>query len=147
MIREISSSWRYTMKIAIPVFQNRVSPRFEFAPKLLLATVHDAKVVEKQELDLSAFDYDLFQRSALLHNLGVEVFICGGLQDFVMRLLNAHKVRVVTSVSGDAEAALQWFLRGTLSSPAGQCQSGGRGRRSLGGSRVFCGNRRNRREV
>lgn len=134
------------MKIAIPVFQDRVSPRFEFAPKLLLATIQDARVVEKQELDLSAFDYDLFQRSALLHKLGVEVFICGGLQDFVMRLLSAQKVRVVTSVYGDAEAALEQFLRGTLLTPAGPCRVVGRGRRCRKNAGPFCGNRRNRKE-
>jgi predicted Fe-Mo cluster-binding NifX family protein len=32
------------MKIAIPLFNNRVSPRFEYAPTLLVATIKADKV-------------------------------------------------------------------------------------------------------
>ncbi len=43
------------MKVAIPIFGPRVSPRFDCAPSLLLFTVEDGKVVERgEEKELSA---------------------------------------------------------------------------------------------
>ena len=36
------------MKIAIPLFYNRVSPRFDFAPTLLVATVEKNQIVEQK---------------------------------------------------------------------------------------------------
>jgi len=122
------------MKIAIPLFQNRVSPRFEFAPALLVATVRDNQVVEKKQLDISAYEYDPFHRSSLLRKLEVDVLICGGLEDFTVRLLNGKKVAVIPSISGDANEALQRYLQGSLSPFPGPCCGRGKRKRCGGGS-------------
>jgi predicted Fe-Mo cluster-binding NifX family protein len=101
------------MKIAIPLFNERVSPRFEFASRLLLATVENNRVVEREELALHG--YDLFERSALLKGLSVDTLICGGIQCFVAQDLNHSNVRVISAIVGEADAALKAFLRGSLS--------------------------------
>ena len=103
------------VKIAIPLFNNRVSPRFEFAPSLLLATVEANKVIEKKEVDLR--DYNLFQRSALLQDLDVDTLICGGINNFITRLLDWRNVQVISPISGDAEEVLLRFLQNDLYSP------------------------------
>ena len=103
------------MKVAIPLFNNRVSPRFEFAPSLLLARVENNQVMETQEINLK--DYDLFQRCALLKDLAVDTLICGGIQGFVIRSLSLTIVQVITPISGEAEEALQSFLQGGLKPP------------------------------
>ena len=92
------------MKVAIPLFNNRVSPRFEYAPALLLATIKADKVIEKKELSLT--NYDLFQRVALLKEFGVDTLICGGINNFINRLLDWRKVQVISPISGDAEEVL-----------------------------------------
>ena len=123
------------MKIAIPLFNNRVSPRFEFAPALLLATVEGKKVLEKKELNLRG--YNLFQRSVLLKEFGVDTLICGGINGFITRVLDWRNVRVISPISGDAEEVLKRFLQGTLGPPFTpfppgrryrRCQRGNRGR-------------------
>lgn len=101
------------MKIAIPLFNERVSPRFEFASRLLLATVEDNRVVDQEELPLKG--YDLFQRSALLKELSVDTLICGGIQCFVAKDLAYSNVQVISAIVGDAKAALKGFLHGSLS--------------------------------
>jgi predicted Fe-Mo cluster-binding NifX family protein len=122
------------MKIAIPLFQNRVSPRFEYAPTLLLASVENNKVVKEKEVSLT--DYDLFRRCALIKELGVDTLICGGIDGFTIRLLDWRNVRVISPLSGDAEEVLKRFLQGTLGPPFTpffpgrrhrRCQSGNRG--------------------
>jgi len=116
------------MRIAIPLFNNRVSPRFDFASRLLLATVEGDAVIQKEELALQG--YDLFQRSALLKELSVDTLICGGIQCFISRDLRFSNVEVISPIAGDAEEALEGFLHGTLNPlaapfpPAPGCRQG-----------------------
>jgi predicted Fe-Mo cluster-binding NifX family protein len=100
------------MKVAIPLFNSRVSPRFEFASALLLATTQDRQIRERRQIALDG--YDLFQRSALLRELGVDLLICGGIQGFIARSLGSGNVAVISPISGEAEEVLQRFLRGNL---------------------------------
>jgi len=100
------------MKVAIPLFNNRVSPRFEYAPALLLARVEDNRVVEKKELSLA--EHDFFRRCALIKKLGVDTLICGGINGFTIRLLDWRNVQVVSPIAGDVEDVLQRFLQGKL---------------------------------
>ena len=102
------------MKVAIPIFNNRVSPRFEYAPALLLASVEHNRVVEKNELSLA--EHDFFRRCALIKELGVDTLVCGGINGFTARLLAGRNVQVVSPVSGDVEDVLQHFLQGKLDS-------------------------------
>jgi len=103
------------MKVAIPLFNNRVSPRFEYAPALLLATIEAGKIIEKKELSLT--NYDLFQRVALLKEFGVDTLICGGINNFFNRLLDWRKVQVISPISGDVEEVLSRFLQRNLYPP------------------------------
>ncbi|MFH0814463.1 MAG: NifB/NifX family molybdenum-iron cluster-binding protein [Pseudomonadota bacterium] len=101
------------MKIAIPLFNNRVSPRFDFAPSLLVAAIENNQIRERKEIALKGFN--LFQRCSILKDLGVNTLICGGIQDFLTRSLDFTSVKVISPISGDAEEVLQRFLQGTLS--------------------------------
>ncbi len=100
------------MKVAIPIFNNRVSPRFEYAPTLLLATVENNKALENKELSIK--DYDVFRRCALIRELGVDTLICGGITGFISRLLDGKNVRIVSPISGEVEEVLECFLQGKL---------------------------------
>ena len=102
------------MKIAIPLFHNRVSPRFDFAPTLMVATVERKQIVEQKEISLK--NYTLPQRSTLLQDLGVTTLICGGVQGFLARSLGNKNVQVIAPVAGEASEVLQRFLRGNLCS-------------------------------
>lgn len=100
------------MKIAIPLFYNRVSPRFDFAPTLLVATIEKNQIVEKREIRLK--NYTFSQRSALLRDLGITTLICGGVQGFLTRSLGNQNVQVIAPVAGEVSEVLQRFLEGTL---------------------------------
>ncbi len=99
-------------KVAIPLFNNRVSPRFEFAPTLLVVTIENDRVLEKKEIDLQS--YDLLQRSSLLRKVGIDFLICGGIQGFITRSLSLTSVQVIAPVTGEAEAVLKLFLEKNL---------------------------------
>jgi predicted Fe-Mo cluster-binding NifX family protein len=102
------------MKVAIPQFDNRVSPHFDCASKVLIATVEEGKVVNRELYSL--IDLNVLRRSTFFQKQGVGVVICGGISNFSARLLAGNGIQVVAMVAGDAEQVLDQFLSGTLQS-------------------------------
>ena len=102
------------VKIAIPLFDQRVSPRFDCARDFLIASATNGYIVERQELSVSG--WNCRERVKKLSELGVDTLICGGIDKLSERMLIAHRVRSYTWVTGMAEDALNSFLRGELES-------------------------------
>ena len=102
------------MKIAIPMFNSRVSPRFDFASRMLIATIDNREVVERIEHSLT--NLNPIRRSALLSELGVKVLICGGINDFSVRLLMGNGIEVIPMVAGEVEDVLNLFINDNLNS-------------------------------
>ena len=102
------------MKIAIPMFNTRVSPRFDFASKILVATVDGRQVVDRETYSL--INLNPIRRSSLLSDLGVNTIICGGISSFSQRLISANAIEVIPMVQGEAEEVLDLFIKGNLTS-------------------------------
>ena len=102
------------MKIAIPLFDRRVSPRFDCAQDFLLASVENGVIMERRKL--LASDWTCRQRVKKLSELGVKTLICGGIDRLSAGLLAFYGVKVYSWVTGIAEDALRAFLRGQLES-------------------------------
>ena len=100
------------MKVAIPMFNSRVSPSFDFASNVLVATVDGGKVLEKEKYSLN--NLNPIRRSALLKQQGVNVLLCGGISDFAGRLLVGNGIEVFPMISGEAEEVLNHFIKGNL---------------------------------
>jgi len=102
------------MRVAIPQFESRVSPHFDFASKILIATIEGGNVVRKELYSL--IDLNILRRSTFLQKQGVALVICGGISNFSARLLVGNRIQVFAMVAGDAEQVLNQFVRGTLQS-------------------------------
>ena len=100
------------MKVAIPIFGGRVSPRFDFAPSLLLFTLENGKVVAREEVAL--VPWNPWQRVEKLKELDVNALICGGIDGYSSRLLAYNRIQVIGWVAGEAEEAMRCYLRGDL---------------------------------
>ncbi len=124
------------MKIAIPMFTTRVSPRFDFASKILIAAIADRKVIERQEFSL--INLNPIRRNSLLCELGVNVLICGGISTFARRLAVGNGIDVIPMVQGEIEEVLNLFMGGDLSSAIIPVSSG-KGNRYHGNRKAGCG--------
>ena len=102
------------MKIAIPLFDRRISPRFDCAGSFLIVSVENDKIAEWRKL--SASDWTCRQRVEKLSELEVETLICGGIDRLSAGLLAFNGVMIYSWVTGIAEDALRTFLRGELES-------------------------------
>jgi len=113
------------MKIAIPLFNKRISPRFDCAQGFLLAVAQNGEVIEHEEV--SASRWTPLDRVEKLSDLEVDTLICGGIDKDSARRLIYYGVRIYSWVTGMAEDALQSLLKGELE-PAIMVGPGGRRR-------------------
>ena len=102
------------MKIAIPIWGNRMSPVFDTSSRLRVVDIADNRERERTETEWQS--KDLSGRCIHIRNLGVDVLICGAITGHFARLLRAAGIEVIPGISGDPEEVLNAYLEGTLSS-------------------------------
>ncbi len=100
------------MKIAIPLFGNRISPRFDYSPELWIITVENFEVIQQEKLPVA--NLNLPQRLSQLTSMGVNHLICGGIDGYCLNHLGRNGIDVLNNVVGEAEVAFQLFLEGKL---------------------------------
>ncbi|RPJ12190.1 MAG: hypothetical protein EHM37_03955 [Deltaproteobacteria bacterium] len=100
------------MKLAIPLFGPRVSPRFDYAPRLLVLSLKEGKVVSREEIPLNPLA--VWQRVEKLKELGVKVVICGGIDESSKCWLVDHQIQVIPLVTGEVGRVIKDFLAGRL---------------------------------
>ena len=101
-----------TMKIAIPVFENRISPRFDFAPGFGLYDIEGKRITGSREIFCEGWS-DI-ERVAKLKGFAVDILICGGLPGYLQSILIKSGIKVIPWIAGNVSDALSLFLRGRL---------------------------------
>lgn len=120
------------MRIAIPHWQDRVSPVFDSAGAVLLVEVEDGREVSREKKRLAR--EDAAGRAAEVSGLGAKVLICGAISAVLEARLASAGVRVIGFVCGGIEEVLGAFLDGRLAQPDFRMPGCGAGRRrSQGG--------------
>lgn len=100
------------MRIAIALFGTRVSPRFDYAPSLLVIDIEDGAAVRRREIATDLLPPA--ERIKRLAELAVETLICGGIDDASAGRLEEQGIALVPWVSGEADDALEGCLHGEL---------------------------------
>jgi predicted Fe-Mo cluster-binding NifX family protein len=100
------------MRLAIPLFGPRVSPRFDHAPRLLLLSLERGKVVSREEIPLGPLTP--WQRVEKLKDLKVEVVICGGIDEASKGWLIDHRIQVIPLIAGEANRIVIDLIAGRL---------------------------------
>jgi predicted Fe-Mo cluster-binding NifX family protein len=98
------------MKIAITIWETRISPVFDSAKNLLMVEVDGTEVGDRQTQPFDARQFNRFLM--MLLELEVKVLICGALCEGPARILEAHGIEVLSFLTGEAEEVLEWYLQG-----------------------------------
>jgi predicted Fe-Mo cluster-binding NifX family protein len=104
------------MRVAVPVWEKRVSPVFDSARRLVVIDIEEGGPASRLTLPLTEAYPP--RRALLLRIWGVEVLVCGGISPYLGRLIAGQGIRVVSGVRGDAEEVLRAYSRGRIPSPA-----------------------------
>jgi len=100
------------MKIAIPVWENKVSPVLDTASRLMVVELKDEGPMLRFEIYLD--ERDLSQRCLRIQDLCVNTLICGAVTRHFSDLLKASGINLIQGISGQPEAVLNAYLGGTL---------------------------------
>ncbi len=114
------------MRLAIPTFGSRVSPRFDCSHKILLVDIEGGKIIGRREIDVS--HWHPLSHINKVHDLKTDTVICGGICNRDYYGLFNDGIRVIPLVFGEVEEVIKAFLNGDL----------------VGGSLRFRGRRRRR---
>ena len=100
------------MRIAIPIWDGKVSPVFDCASRLMVVDVRGRR--KKKLVETSIKEADLSRRCNRLKGLGVELLICGAISSQLMNMLMAVGIKVIPWISGEAEQVVHAYMNGSL---------------------------------
>jgi predicted Fe-Mo cluster-binding NifX family protein len=112
-------------KIAVPIWNGRVSSVFDFAETLQLITLKQDRELSRQELDLTGKG-DL-ERSNCLIAAGPDVLLCGAISRGLDDRLTGAGINVVSLVCGSVDQVIEAYLKNDLDRPEFQlpgCRTG-----------------------
>jgi len=119
------------MKIAIPVFGTRVSPRFTCTDQFLLVEAEKGEITQREIISVS--ESHPLRCTRILVEKGVDVIICGGINRVSEQQLDYHNIMIFSWINGEVEEVLDSFLKGDLLTKASVRPVGsGRRRRGMG---------------
>jgi len=104
------------MKIAIPLFANRVSPHFLTSRQLLLVQIHETAIGSSCKIDMETIP--AVRKKEKLLSLGAQALLCGGIDEETKSWLERHGVFVKDNCMGDALDMLNVFLNNPKRKPA-----------------------------
>ena len=96
------------MKIAIPVFHTKVSPRFDQAQGFLLLETENAVVIARENLTTKG--WSVLTKMKFLVDLEVKTLICGGIDRASLQYLSFKGLKIYSWVTGEVEDAVSCFL-------------------------------------
>jgi predicted Fe-Mo cluster-binding NifX family protein len=100
------------MKLAIAIWNSRISPVFDVSRKVRLLEVNNGSVVSAGDQSLLEEDPDLKLRR--LAALGADTLICGAVSNKVREMALARGFTLIPFVAGEVEAVIEAWLNGTL---------------------------------
>jgi predicted Fe-Mo cluster-binding NifX family protein len=100
------------MRIAVSIWEDKVSPVLDTANRLLIVETRDKTEMSRFEVPLT--QTDITQRCSLIKGLEIEVLICGAVSRQFLEMLKATGIQIISGISGLVEEALEAYHRGGL---------------------------------
>jgi len=119
-LARLMQSWVWEMEVcmrlAVPIWNERVSPVFDTASWLLLVEVERGAEAGRQIVDMAMVPFPT-QRARRLTDLHVNVLICGAISRPQASFVSAAGIEVIPWVAGPVEDVLRAYLAGRISKP------------------------------
>ena len=105
------------MCYAIPIFENRVAPRYIIAEFIIFLIVSGNKIISRRQIKLK--DIDRIRLIPLLSENGADVLVCGGISKQDRTLIENSGIMIIDNVCCDFEDVLTAVEQGKLYSGYG----------------------------
>ena len=121
------------MKVAIPIWNGRVSPVMDTACRLLVVDFADGREISRETLDIP--QVIIPYRVSFLADRGINVLICGAISHQFEQMLAVSGIKPIPWFGGDVDEIIAAYAGGALINDnyrlpgCGQRRRQGRGRR------------------
>ena len=108
------------MKIAVTYDNGQIYQHFGHCALFKLYETEDGKVVSSKIIDANGSGHSMLAGMLMMN--GADAVICGGIGGGAVTALGRFGIKVYGGVTGDADAAVEAFLRGELNyNPDARC--------------------------
>jgi predicted Fe-Mo cluster-binding NifX family protein len=99
-------------RIAIPIFQSRISPVLDTCNDLALVDLSEAGVVQRATVSLKTLTPG--ERAAVMSRQGVEKIICAGVSGLMIACIVSCGMNVISGISGEVEQVIAAYQQDQL---------------------------------
>ncbi|CCK79946.1 conserved uncharacterized protein [Desulfobacula toluolica Tol2] len=104
------------MKVAITVWDEKISPVFDSAHKLLIADIKNEKI---KKMSYQSFNPQFEARlTEDLSHFGIEVLICGAISEIHSTLIEACAIKLIPFIGGNVNQVLEAYAKGNPLGPS-----------------------------
>ena len=103
---------KHDMKIAIPTFHTKISPRFDQAQGFVLLETENAGIVTRETLTTRG--WPVIDKLKQLVELEVGTLICGGIERASLQYLSFNGITIYSWVTGEVNDAIACFLKNRM---------------------------------
>ena len=100
------------MRIAITIWEDKISPVLDTASRLLVVQVKDQDEASRFEIFLD--EQQISRKCVRIQGLGINILIFGAISGAFYRMRMASGIDVISGISGQAEDILDACLKGDL---------------------------------
>ncbi len=98
------------MKVAITVWEGRVSPVFDSAQTLWIAEILNSEIIGETYQDFNPNILQLLQE--MLTKLGVNVLLCGAISEEPAYIIEVAGIELISFITGEVEEVLSTYIHG-----------------------------------
>jgi len=102
-------------KIAIPTFQNRVSPVLDSCNHILLVDVVDNAEQDRETVFMG--ECTLTDRCSTLVKMGISIVICGGVSEALANMIKGSDISLINGIAGNIDEVIKAYLENRLQLP------------------------------
>jgi predicted Fe-Mo cluster-binding NifX family protein len=99
------------MRIAISIWEDKISPLLDTASKLLIIENETQKEFSRYEVHL--LKQDISKKCRFIQSFNIDVLICGAVSRQFSEMLKASGIEVISGISGPARYVLEAYQQGT----------------------------------
>ncbi|MCD6379471.1 hypothetical protein J7M07_03390 [bacterium] len=139
-------------RIAITIWNDRISPVFESAGRVMVVEMVENREVSRSEWDLPVFRGDdenggqyvrifppqfsggmVSRKVERLRELNIDLLVCGAISDFAARFVNSAGIEIIGWISGNIEEIIMALKENKIANAGFLMPGCGRRRRRGGG--------------
>lgn len=100
------------MKLALTVWEDRISPLFDASKKLLVVNIENAEIFNRH---IEPFRPEIpLKQADRLRELEIEVLICGAISKMPSTIINSCGINLIPFITGKVEKVLNAYINGRL---------------------------------